>query len=152
MAHLLLQLFWWIQITNLQNFECFQKRNSKIIFKKIFLNQEIGLIRTTNFIIIINHVQRRLKLLHMHHYQIFWLSESHVFIKIATCGTLTFEPSKKTIRGNALCVQVWGVLLILELTFEFLAGKMLNSCNAFSIVESFKDEFVLAGLSIWSQQ
>ena len=98
--------FWWILVTNLHHFECFQKRNSKIIFKKIFLNQEIGLIRTTNFIIIINHVQRRLKLLHMHHYQIFWLSESHVFIKIATCGTLTFEPSKKTIRGNALCVQV----------------------------------------------
>ena len=40
--------------------------------------------------------------------------------------------------------EIWGVLLILELMFEFLAGKMLNSRNAFSIVESFKDEFVLA--------
>ena len=35
-------------------------------------------------------------------------------------------------------------MLILELTFEFFAGKMLNSRNAFSIVESFKNEFVLA--------
>ena len=39
--------------------------------------------------------------------------------------------------------EIWGVILILELTFEFFAGKMLNSSNAFSIVESFKDEFVL---------
>ena len=91
---------------NFHYFECFQKRNSKIIFKKLFLNREIGLIRTVNFVIIISCVQRRLKLLHTQHYQIFWLSESHVFIQIATCGTLTFEPSKKTIRGNALCVQV----------------------------------------------
>ena len=35
-------------------------------------------------------------------------------------------------------------MLILELKFEFFAGKMLNSCVAFSIYELFKNEFVLA--------
>ena len=40
-------------------------------------------------------------------------------------------------------LEILGVMLILELTFDFFAGKMLNSSNAFSIVESFKDEFVL---------
>ena len=34
-------------------------------------------------------------------------------------------------------------MLILDLKFEFFAGKMLNSCVAFSIYELFKDEFVL---------
>ena len=123
---LLLHLFWWI----LYEFPLLWMLSEKKFennFQKLFLNREIGLIRTVIFVIIISRVQRKLKLLHTQHYQIFWLFESHVIIKIATYGTLTFEPSKKTIRGNALCVQVCqrfeGLCWFWNLCLNFLREK-----------------------------
>ena len=46
-----------------------------------------------------------------------------------------------------LAKSVWKVVQNGHVTFEFFVGKMLNSSNAFSIVESFKDEFILVGES-----